>query len=87
MQTQKSKFVLRRVENIVGKGENAGNQHFLIFPVFSVLSKREIITLAKFYLPYESALNLVAFKILLFCKGLKWTHLQTKKYVLLQKLN
>ena len=30
--TQKLKFVLGRVENIVGKGENAGNQHFLLFP-------------------------------------------------------
>ena len=29
--TQKLKFVLGRVENIVGKGENAGNQHFLLF--------------------------------------------------------
>ena len=26
------KFVLERVENFVGKGENAGNQHFLLFP-------------------------------------------------------
>ena len=26
------KFVLGRVENIVGKGENAGYQHFLLFP-------------------------------------------------------
>ena len=25
-------FVLDRVENIVGKGENAGYQHFLLFP-------------------------------------------------------
>ena len=25
------KFALDRVENIVGKGENAGNQHFLLF--------------------------------------------------------
>ena len=25
-------FVLGRIENIVGKGENAGNQHFLLFP-------------------------------------------------------
>ena len=29
--TQKLKFVLEMVENIVGKGENAGYQHFL-FP-------------------------------------------------------
>ena len=30
--TEKSKFVLVKIENIVGKGENAGNQHFLPFP-------------------------------------------------------
>ena len=29
---EKLKFVLGRVENIMGKGENAGNQHFLLFP-------------------------------------------------------
>ena len=28
----KLKFGLGRVENIVGKGENAGYQHFLLFP-------------------------------------------------------
>ena len=30
---QKFKFALGRVENIVGKGENAGIQHFLLFPL------------------------------------------------------
>ena len=30
--TQKLKFVLGKVENTVGKGENAGYQHFLLFP-------------------------------------------------------
>ena len=30
--TEDLKFVLWRVENIVGKGENAGYQHFLLFP-------------------------------------------------------
>ena len=30
--TEKFKFVLGRVENILGKGENAGYQHFLLFP-------------------------------------------------------
>ena len=30
--TEKSKFVSQRVENIVRKGENAGHQHFLLFP-------------------------------------------------------
>ena len=30
--TKKLKFVLGRIENIVGKGEIAGYQHFLLFP-------------------------------------------------------
>ena len=30
--TQMIKFVLDRVENIVGKGQNASNHHFLLFP-------------------------------------------------------
>ena len=29
--SKKLKFVLGRVEDIVGKGENAGQQHFLLF--------------------------------------------------------
>ena len=32
--TEKLKFAFGRVENIVGKGENAGYQHFLLFPQF-----------------------------------------------------
>ena len=32
--TEKRKFGLGRVENIAGKGENAGYQHFLLFPQF-----------------------------------------------------
>ena len=30
--TEKLKIVLGRIENIVEKGENAGYQHFLLFP-------------------------------------------------------
>ena len=30
--TEKLKLVLRRVENNMGKGENAGYKHFLFFP-------------------------------------------------------
>ena len=30
--TEKLKFVFQRVENILGKGENAGYQHFLLLP-------------------------------------------------------
>ena len=29
---QKLKFGLRKIENIMGKGENTGYQHFLLFP-------------------------------------------------------
>ena len=29
---QMTKFVLDKIENIVGKEENAGYQHFLLFP-------------------------------------------------------
>ena len=32
--TEKLNFVFGRVENIVGKGENAGYQHFLLFPQY-----------------------------------------------------
>ena len=47
--TEKLKFVLGRLENIVEKGENAGYQHFLLFPQcfqrasFSVSLKVEIV--------------------------------------------
>ena len=35
--TKKFEFVVVRVEHIVGKGENAGYQHFLLFPtMFSI---------------------------------------------------
>ena len=30
--TEKMKFVLERVEKIVGEGENVGYKHFLLFP-------------------------------------------------------
>ena len=30
--SEKLKFVLRKVESIVGKGENASYHHFLLFP-------------------------------------------------------
>ena len=40
---KKLKFVLGRVENIVGKGENAGYQHFLLFSLcFLMLSFPEV---------------------------------------------
>ena len=55
----------KTLENIVGKEENAGNQHFLPFPtVFSTLSKREIIIFATLNLSSANAFNLVTSKIL-----------------------
>ena len=33
--TEKTKVVFEMLENIVGKGENAGYQDLLLFPVFS----------------------------------------------------
>ena len=40
---QKLKSMLERVENIVGKVENAGYQHFLHFPRFQKLSVPEVV--------------------------------------------
>ena len=42
--TQELKFVFGKVENIVGKGENAGYQHLLLFPqCFQKLSFPEVL--------------------------------------------
>ena len=42
--TKELKFVLGREENIVGKGESAGNQHFLLFPqCFQKVSFTEVL--------------------------------------------
>ena len=43
--TENLKSVLERVENIVGKGENAGYQHFLLFP--TVFSKAFFLRIVK----------------------------------------
>ena len=53
----------KALENTVGNGENAGNQHVLL-TVFSSLSKREIIFLATFNLSSAHAFNFVMSKIL-----------------------
>ena len=42
--TKKFRFVFGRVEKIMGKGENAGYQHFLLFPLcFQKLSFPEVL--------------------------------------------
>ena len=46
-------------ENIEGKGENAGNQHFLLFPtMFSTLPNRNFCYLVRIILSSANALNL-----------------------------
>ena len=49
-ENQKLKFDMGRVENIVGKGENGGYQHFLLFPTmfskglfFRVVKRRDCV--------------------------------------------
>ena len=62
--TQKKKAL----ENTWGKGGNAGNQHFLLFPQCFVLYQREI--LAMFNFSSANAFSLVTSKVLLSGKGL-----------------
>ena len=45
----------------MGKGRNAGNQHFLFFPQ-CFLAKRKIVSLAMFYLSSAKTFNLVTSK-------------------------
>ena len=63
-------------DNIVGKGENTGNYHFLLFPqCFLYLSNTKIIILATFILLSANAFNLDFSKILSFGKALVWLKL------------
>ena len=59
-------------ENIVGKGENAGNQHFLLFPtMFSTIHKINFNFWVTFILSSANPFNLDWYTILLFGKELK----------------
>ena len=61
----------RAFENIVGRGENAGNRHFLLFPqCFLLFQNTEIIICVTFILLYANAFNLDQSKILSFGKEL-----------------
>ena len=60
-------------ENIVGKGENAGNQHFLFFPQ-CFQPKSNFSFLVAFTLSSANAFNLDRSKILLFGKELTHYH-------------
>ena len=67
--TNKLKFISRRVENIVGKGENAGYQHFFLFPPcfqkisFSWLLKVGIMWLSKHNIEFQEKMNLQPTKV------------------------
>ena len=49
---------MKPFESIVGKGENAGNQHFLLFPVFSTLPNLNFNFSVTFILSSASSFNL-----------------------------
>ena len=52
------------LKNIVGKGENAGNQHVLLFPQFSSLSQTKLMIGEALNLSSANAFN---FERLQFC--------------------
>ena len=57
----KLKLVLGRVENIVGKGENAGHQHFLLLPqCFQKASFSRELEVVVVWLRVENTLSLLA---------------------------
>ena len=58
-------------ENIVGKEENAGNQHFHLFPQFSILPRTNFVIWVTFNLLSANAFNKDWSKILLFAKELR----------------
>ena len=64
----------KALENIVGKGENAGNQHFLLFPhCFLTYFKTEFIILTTFIFLLRSKFgpsqNFVVQRRITFCKN------------------
>ena len=66
-------------ENIVGKGENAGNQHFLLFQQCFLLYQREKLACVKKKMSSANAFNVVRAKILLFGKGFQGSLMHLKK--------
>ena len=63
---------MKALENIVGKGENAGTQHFLLFPqCFLLFPTQTSMFWVTIVLSSANALNLDGFKILSFGKNIK----------------
>ena len=66
-----SSLETKALENIVGKGVNAGTQHFLLFPHFSTFPNTNFNFSAKSNLSSANAFNLNQFKNLSFGKQLR----------------
>ena len=66
-------------ENIVGKGENAGDQHFLPFPQCFLPYHRQKSSFEPHLFSSANAFNLVMSKILLFGKELKQNNFDTEE--------
>ena len=62
--------VFDRVKNIVGKGENAGYQHFLIFP--QCFEKASFPDMSKGVIVWEWLNDLEKFVLSLICSPLGW---------------
>ena len=60
----------RHFENILGKGENAGDQHFLLYPQYFLSCPKQISNVESFILSSANALNLDQSKSVLFGKEL-----------------
>ena len=61
---------MKAFENIVEKGENAGNRHFLLFPMFYALCKKKFNSSATFILSSANAFYFDQSKNLSFGKEL-----------------
>ena len=68
---------MKPFKNIVEKGENAGNQHFLLFPQCFLPVPKQISIFQSFILSSANAFNLDPFLNLLFGKGLTHSHTMT----------
>ena len=67
---------MKLFEKIVGKGENAGNQHFLLFPhCFQPFPKQTSIFQSQSFLLSTNTFNLTQSKNLLFGKGLTFNQM------------
>ena len=72
---KKKKFVLEMVENIQRKGENAGNQHFLLFPKYFLTASfsRSLKVQIDWYRVDQDVMFVFQFK-----EMLTWPHIMDK---------